>query len=250
MKVFMAGTSGLKNHPELMRECDYFLESFISIKDWQMPYFKKAKGFLLDSGAFTFMNGTKAKNIYEYAEKYANFINEYDINDFFELDVEMIFGWNEYLKMNDLIEKITKKQSIPVFHKNRGLKWYINACENYDYIAFGGVAVGAGKVRKSMLRAMPEFIKIAHSHDTRIHGLGFTMTSRFDEIRFDTIDSTTWTMGGRMGNLCYFTGDGMRQYYPSKNGKKPRNLNDLNAHNFSEWLKFQKWADVNLGVLK
>lgn len=245
MKVFLAGTSGLKSQPELMEECRYFLESFISINDWQMKYFKRADDFLLDSGAFTFMNGGKSGNIYEYAEKYANFIKKYDIDKFFELDIEMLFGWEEYLRINDFIEKITKKRAIPVFHQKRGLNWWIDACKNYDYIAFGGVAVGAGKVRKSILRAMPEFLKIAHSNYTRVHGLGFTMTSKFNEIQFDTIDSTTWTMGGRMGNLCYFTGNGMRQYYPSKNGKKPKNVNDLNAHNFLEWCKFQRWADLN-----
>ena len=58
MKIFLAGTSVgervLKEH-----KIDYILESFYSIEEWQIPYIKKCKMFLLDSGAFTFMNSNK-----------------------------------------------------------------------------------------------------------------------------------------------------------------------------------------------
>ena len=76
MKIFLAGTSVgervLKEH-----KIDYILESFYSIKEWQIPYIKKCKMFLLDSGAFTFMNSNKGKvDFDQYLKKYINFINK------------------------------------------------------------------------------------------------------------------------------------------------------------------------------
>lgn len=80
-----------------------------------------------------------------------------------------------------------------------------------------------------------------------MHGLGFTSTSLFESIRFDTVDSTTWSMGGRMGNLCYMDKNGtMKQWYPSKNQKKPKNIDDINVFNYLQWCKFQKYAERKL----
>ena len=102
-------------------------------------------------------------------------------------------------------------------------------------------------MKKEEFEVIPWFIKKAHEKNSRIHGLGFTSTSMFKKIRFDTIDSTTWTMGGRMGNLCYMTQSGeMRQYYPSKNGQKPKDVEKINLFNYLEWCKFQKYAEENL----
>ena len=84
MKIFLAGTSVSE---EVLKEhkVDYILESFYTIKKWQVPYIKKCKMFLLDSGAFTFMNGNKGKvDFNQYLNDYINFINKYDIKYFFE----------------------------------------------------------------------------------------------------------------------------------------------------------------------
>lgn len=241
MKVFLAGTGTLKNDPELLKKCDFFLESFYSIKEWQLKYFLSAKDFLLDSGAFTFM-GAKNNSIdwNEYIERYARFINEYDIKHFFELDIEGVVGWDEYLRLNNKLKSLVNKKPIPVFHKNRGKEWFVNELDYVDYIAYGGIALDRKLMKKEEFEIIPWFIDKAHEKGAIIHGLGFTSTSMFDKIRFDTIDSTTWSMGGRMGNLCYMTTHGeMRQYYPSKNNQKPK---DINKFNFEQWCKFQKYA--------
>ena len=246
MRVYMAATSCLRKQPELMEICDYFLESFISIEDWQMPYFKKAKGFLLDSGAFTFMNGGTHKNLKKYAEKYANFVKDNDIRDFFELDVESIVGWDEYLRINDMIDNITQRKSIPVFHKNRGFEWFENTCKQVDYISFGGVAVARGGQKKKIIDVMPIFINTAHKYNTRIHGLGFTATTMLDKIPFDSVDSSSWTMGQRMGLLYRFTGNNIKYYRPQSHGKRMKNADDVARHNFVEWIKYQRYAEACL----
>lgn len=121
MKIFLAGTcvkeEVLENH-----KVDYILESFYTIKKWQIPYIKKCKMFLLDSGAFTFMNGNKGKvDFNQYLNDYINFINKYDIKYFFELDIDSVVGYEKVKEMRTVLEKGTGKKCIPVWHKARGL---------------------------------------------------------------------------------------------------------------------------------
>lgn len=246
MIVYLAGTSTLRKHPDIIRKSNYFLESFYSIKPWQLEYLLNAKDFLLDSGAFTFMASKRHVDFIKYVDDYAEFVNKYRINKFFELDIESVVGWDEYTKLNDRLRRQTHTLPIPVFHKERGKDWFLNAVKEYPYIAFGGIAIDRKTMKKKELDAIPWFIKEARKQGCKIHGLGFTSTSLFEKIRFDTIDSTTWSMGGRMGNLCFMTNGQMRQYYPSKTGKKPKDIEKINVFNYLEWCKFQEYAERSL----
>lgn len=246
MIVYLAGTSSLKKYPDVIKKSKYFLESFYSIKPWQMEYLLTAKGFLLDSGAFTFMAGKKNVDFEKYVHDYTEFVNSYKIKDFFELDIESVVGWDEYVRLNEILKSKAWTLPIPVFHKERGKDWFLDTVKQYPYIAYGGIAVDRKTMKKSEFEVIPWFIEEAHKQGCRIHGLGFTSTSMFDAIKFDSIDSTTWSMGGRMGNLCYMENGRMKQYYPSKNGKKPKNIEKINIHNYLEWCKFQEYAEVFL----
>lgn len=246
MKVFLAGTTTLKKHLDVIKKSNYFLESYFSIKEWQLDYLLHAKDFILDSGAFTFMGSKKDINFKKYAREYGKFVSAYNIENFIELDIESVVGWEEYLKINDILQENAGKKAIPVFHKERGKEWFLRACKDYSYIAYGGIAVDRKTMKKREFEVIPWFIKKAHENDCAIHGLGFTSTSMFDSIRFDTIDSTTWTMGGRMGNLCYFENGKMKQWYPSKNGMKPKNIEEITVYNYLQWCKFQRYAEEYL----
>ena len=61
MKICLAGTNCKKHCLEEIRQVKYILESFYYIQEWQIPIIKNADLFLLDSGAFTFMNNFKEK---------------------------------------------------------------------------------------------------------------------------------------------------------------------------------------------
>ena len=244
MRIFLAGTASYRDivEPEPPK---YILESFFYIKDWQIPMIKKAGDFLLDSGAFTFMQSSKKAVAWEeYIERYANFINRNNVKKFFELDIDSAVGYDKVLEYRKRLEKLTNKQCIPVWHKSRGVEDFKNMCDDYNYVAIGGFV--AKEILKKEYKNIPPLIEYAHKKKCKIHGLGFTSTSFYDTIRFDSVDSTTWTIGGRMGNACYFNGQGMRQYYPSLNGKKPININKLARHNYSEWKKFVRYAERNL----
>ena len=91
MKLCLAGVShqaAVKKMKEGIQPL-FMLESFYMIKADEIPYIKKAKLFLLDSGAFSFMsNANRGKKITfeeinKYADKYIKFINDNDIKYFF-----------------------------------------------------------------------------------------------------------------------------------------------------------------------
>jgi hypothetical protein len=67
MKIHLAGVHSedkRANAEDDFRQKICVLESFYYIKDWMIPYIKNDWDFLLDSGAFTFMNDKKtAKNV-------------------------------------------------------------------------------------------------------------------------------------------------------------------------------------------
>lgn len=250
MKIFLAGTASHRNVVE-PKPPRYVLESFYYFRKWQIPLLRQVKDFMLDSGAFTFMGGftytkneNKAVQWEEYIERYADFINQNNIQNYFELDIDSVVGYETVLKYRAMLEKKTNKQCIPVWHSTRGVSEFKKSCEEYPYVALGGIVGGEWRTDKE--KYIPILINEAHKRGAKVHGLGFTKTSLFSKIKFDSVDSTTWTIGGRMGNMCFFNGTGMRQYYPSLHGKKPINMDALMKHNYEEWLKFQKWADKNL----
>ena len=125
MQLFLAGVapwrSGGGYDPIIRKHRPYILESFYYVdEDTErlLPYFGD---FLLDSGAFTFMQNAKSHvNWNDYIEKYADFINRNDIHKFFELDIDSVIGYSKVKEFRKTLERLTGKQCIPVWHKSRG----------------------------------------------------------------------------------------------------------------------------------
>ncbi len=248
MKVCLASFSTRKFLIDDAKHCKYLLESFYSMADWLIPIIKNCEFFLLDSGAFTFMNNCKTKgnvDFNEYLTKYIQFINENDIKYFFELDVDVIVGYEEVKKLRKRLEAETGKKCIPVWHKSRGKEEFIEMCKEYDYVAIGGIVTK--EIKPNEYKYFKWFIDTAHSYGCKIHGLGFTNSSGLFIYNFDSVDSTSWISGGRFGTLYKFTGREIKQV----NTQDRRRREDLShhfidRHNFYEWVKFQKYADKYL----
>lgn len=205
--------------------------------------------FMLDSGAFTFMGGfsfTQGKvelNWDEYVEKYAAFINRNNIEKFFELDIDSVVGYEEVLRLRAKLERLTGRQSIPVWHSTRGKDEFIKSCDVYPYVALGGIVGGEWNAKAE--KYIPWFISEAHKHKAKIHGLGYTKISNLKKYHFDSVDSATWTAGNRFGHIFHFAGDTIRQI-PIPEGKRISKPRELALINYVEWLKFQRWADTHL----
>ena len=252
MKVYLACTLSreLIKNPQVRNKCKFALESYENLRkgNADVEWFKSRDGFLLDSGAFTFMgNGGAGVNFFEYAREYGNFVSRNNIKDFFELDIESVVGWDEYLKINDTLIQSASRKPIPVFHKNRGKEWFVQATKQNDYVAYGGVALRRREMKKIDFDVMKWFISTAHKNGAIIHGLGFTDTQKFKSIRFDTVDSSSWKTSVAYGNISIFNVERgtITQYHPNSKGrvKRVRDNEGLSLYSFSEWCKFQKYME-------
>lgn len=229
----------------------YILESFYYADKDQiqklMPYFGD---FLLDSGAFTFMQNSKTHVDWDrYLEQYAEFINAYKVDKFFELDIDSVVGYEQVLKMRSRLEHLTGKQSIPVWHLSRGKEEYLRMCDEYPYVSIGGLVGKASRSQKQkqLERAFPWFIQEAHNRGAKIHGLGYTSEAGIKKYHFDSVDSTAWTTGNRFGHVYTFNGKGMSKTDKPIGTRVPKDkVRELAVNNFIEWCKFQQWADTHL----
>lgn len=245
MKVFLAGTKTCK---EIRRQSLYCLDSFFELNENKPSDCAQFEDYLLDSGAFTFMNGYKdidKINWDEYVRRLGTYVKKNQIKHYFELDIDCIVGYDKVKQYRKTLEDIVGWQSIPVFHLSRGKDEYIRICEEYDYIAYGGL-VGNKTARNREAAMLPLFIDEAHRHGTRIHGLGFTSTNKLPYIRFDSIDSTTWLSGGKYGILARFDGRRIVQL-----NRRPDQICKLGSKdrflvNGDAWLKYQKYAKEHL----
>lgn len=254
MQVFLAGVapwrSGGGYDPIIKTHKPFILESFYyadADTERLIPYYGD---FLLDSGAFTFCGtgGFNENKIEEYIEQYADFINRNKVEKFFELDVDSITGYEKVFQYRKKLERLTQKQCIPVWHISRGKEEFLRHCKEYPYIALGGyvAAIKASDPRQqAYTRAYPWFIKMAHQNGAKIHGLGFTNLKGLEKYHFDSVDSTAWTTGNRFGYIYYFDGKTMKKVKSPK-GKRIGDARKAALINYTEWLKFQKYAISNL----
>jgi len=168
MNIYFASTASRPYCP--IQDFKFVLESFCYIKDWQIPLIPQWDSFMLDSGAFTFISSNKGTQIHwdEYVEDYAAFINRHDIKLFFELDIDKIVGLEEVERLRAKLELLTGRQSIPVWHKSRGKEYFMMLCQQYSYIAIGGLAIQ--DIMPRDYKYLQWFINYAHSKKCKIHG--------------------------------------------------------------------------------
>ena len=251
MDIYLAGFHGEKNRTNrngILNQKIYVLESFAYIHEWQLPLIKNEWNFLLDSGAFTFMAEGKETGIdwIKYVNDYADFINKMDIDLFFELDIDSVIPLKEVEKLRKQLEERTGKQSIPVWHRSRGIDYWKWMVKNYPYVAISA----SGKYASSWvnnpksIHVINKMIEIAHDNGCKVHGLGYTKLKKLNDVKFDSVDSTAWLYGNRGGFLFQFNGTTLIKHNKPE-GTKMRS-NEIAIHNFKEWIKFQRYAKDNL----
>lgn len=248
MKVFLAGVAPWRDgggyDPIIKEHRPYILESFYYTDDDTERLLPLFGDFLLDSGAFTFMQNTKKTLDWnEYIKQYADFINRNNIDKFFELDIDCVVGYREVKNLRFRLEKLTGKKSIPVWHKSRGYSEFERLCDEYPYVAIGGIV--SKEIKPNQYKAFPQMIKKAHDKKAKVHGLGFTNLGLLPQIHFDSVDSTAWTAGNRFGFVYKFDGKTMQKIVAPK-GKRLSDGRKVALINYTEWIKFQKYAEVHL----
>lgn len=224
-------------------ERPYVLESFYYADAETERVIPCFGDFMIDSGAFTFMQNAKtAINWTDYARKYAAFIKKNNIAKYIELDLDYIIGCEAAYALRQYLEKETGRQSIPVWHPIRGKQAFFEMCEQYKYVALGGIV---GKKWQGIEQYMPWFINEAHKRGAKIHGLGFTRLTKLPQYHFDSVDSTAWTTGNRFGFVYRFNGKTLEKINRPK-GTRIKESRKVAVINYLEWIKFQQYADKNL----
>lgn len=243
MRLFLAATAAKK---ELVKEHKplYVLESFYYVKPWQTVEMHHWKSFLLDSGAFTFMQQAQSKGIdinwNRYMQNYIDFIKFNGIRNFFELDIDSIVGYEDVKQLRHSLEKETGRQCIPVWHRSRGLDEFKRLCQEYSYIAIGGFAIKT--IMPKEYPFIKKLIQLAAKYNTKVHGLGFTPQNVLD-YGFYSVDSSSWIAGGRYGGVYYFNGRRIIRV-PTPKGKRSVDSKIRDEYSLQEWLKYQRYLDM------
>lgn len=243
MKVCLASIDSSRHLGCQLFDIPYMLSSFYyaeKMADWLIPVLKSAELLMLDSGAFSFMTGSGKADFDAYMTRYIDFVKKYDVEYFFELDIDSIVGYERVKEMRKRLEYETGRQCIPVWHVSRGTEEYVKLCREYAYIAIGGIVTKEIPQRDFM--KLPKLIDIAHKCKCKVHGLGFTYLKYLPLIKFDSVDSSTWTSGRRYGTIYQFNGKTLVSH--RRRDARVESYIEADLNNLREWIKFQRYADI------
>jgi hypothetical protein len=245
MKIYLAGSGwekicwANKNFFNFNR-----LESFVYLSEFEKGILSNYNNFLLDSGAFTYLNKNKNKKVdwENYVKTYGEFVRTKKIKTFFELDIDPIVGLKEVERLRDVLENTAEKKCIPVWHKSRGFDYWKKMVKEYNYVAIGGIVTQ--EIKRTQYDIFLPLLKIAKENNCKVHGLGFTNLKGMEKYKFYSVDSTSWLSGNKFGSVYLFNGKTM-QKQNKVIGQRVK-TKEVAIHNFNEWVKFSKYAEQNL----
>lgn len=245
MKIFLAGSGWEKVCWANRNFFDFNrLESFVYLSEFEKGILSNYDNFLLDSGAFTYLNKNKNKKVdwENYVKTYGEFIKTKNIKCFFELDIDPIVGLKEVERLRDVLENTAERKCIPVWHKSRGLEYWKKMVKEYNYVAIGGIVTQ--EIKRTQYDIFLHLLKIAKENNCKVHGLGFTNLKGMEKYKFYSVDSTSWLSGNKFGSVYLFDGKTM-QKQNKVIGQRVK-TQEVAIHNFKEWVKFSKYAEQNL----
>lgn len=217
------------------------LQAFPYMSNNKIDYINKFNNFILDSGAFTMMNkNNKNFDITEYVKKYGKFVKDNDIDNFFELDVDGVYGFDVYKDCLYRLQDISGKDPIRVYHTWRGLDYFDEVTKNKDIIAIGGIAVK--QIRSKDYDMFIKLINNAHKNNCKIHGLGLTSSSNLRRFNFDSVDSSRWIMARRFARCQRFDGHSINSVGICESGTSYKDENIM-LHNFKYWVEYSKYLE-------
>lgn len=244
MKLFFAVDNGdFHNTPEIMGS-KYILTSYYYTR-LPRSLIDHFEDHLLDSGAFTFIQRKHKSTItkdefVKYQDGYAEYIKQEKIKHFFELDIDMFYGYEFVLELRERLEKQVGRKCIPVWHFSRGREVFEQTSKEYEYVALGGIAANKNVFKYKHL--FPLLNRIVKQNGGVMHGLGYTPTKGLEKSGFYSTDSTTWRTGRHYAKLFFFHG-GRMVVKSAPEGKRLADYRGVDAHNVKEWIKYQEYLD-------
>jgi hypothetical protein len=234
---------------------NFILETYHAIKTAKdLGWIKQCGKFMLDSGAYTFMkmegedlHNLKAIDWEKYIYDYAVFIKTYNIEHFFELDIDKIIGYDRVKQLTNKLNILAGKPCIPVWHRSRGIDAWYHAMEQYKYVSLSA----SGNNKSSEWTRTPRGVDLmrklnfeALKRGVKVHALGYTDYEVLKTIPFHSVDSSTWVRG-YFGHIFYFQPDGSMKQVHRKENQRGK-IDSVHPHNWKEWVKLQKWVAANI----
>ncbi|MDZ4343968.1 MAG: hypothetical protein U1E51_16230 [Candidatus Binatia bacterium] len=182
----------------------YDLESYHYLRDTKNApaYFHEIKKTIfLDSGAFSMFTQKIKVDLGEYAgyiKKNQDFIHVASNLDVIGRGKEQQTWINQ-----KTLEKMGAKIQ-PVHHARDDDKWLLKyMAEGYDYVFLGGMVPETSKYLKEWLDHI--FGKYLTRKDgsakIKVHGFGLTTVDLMRRYPWYSVDSTSWVLAGRFGNI-------------------------------------------------
>ena len=220
MKIYLGFSNGGSRDILIKAKAPHGLISYFYIKEHKLKidFTKNFKAVMLDSGAFSADSLNKPISIEEYAkfckkykDKFKTIISLDVIGDvkFNIKSADMSYKNFKYLKSQ-------KINALPVFHQTEDFKWLDLYCKNYDYVGLGGVG-NLGNTRwigRWLTRVFARYPK------HKFHGFAITSPSLLLKFPFYSVDSTSWTIGGRYGQILKLKDFGLKLNYLRVSEKK------------------------------
>lgn len=187
----------------LFKECDVerVLISYASIhgrQDLKLPFSE----CMLDSGAYSVETGKNKVSVESYTLWLQLYLERYpQIKHYINLDDLS----DPYISMrNQLYMESEGLSPMPVYHYGEPTETLDSLCKDYEYVGLGGMAVGSMPWQK--LQKFWEWIYDRYK-DNKFHMFGVGTVQPFFYCQPYSIDSTSWNVGSRFGDLmCYRKG--------------------------------------------
>lgn len=193
----------------------------LGIRNFLMSYeYLKGKGakvfkdfpdikLFIDSGAYTYQNDPKYEDYTneqweEQIVKYLDWARKHKDNIFTIADLDLQYlknvGYDKVYEWREkYFEPFMLETGIPVcfiYHED-GLDYWEYMCKRYPYV---GLSLAIDKVENGSAQ-LKQMFKIAEKHNTLCQGMASTDTNMLTKYPFYTVDSTTWNVGLRFGEI-------------------------------------------------
>ena len=177
-------------------------------------FMKRSRGdskdisLFLDSGAFSAFT----KNVKIDINDYINFIKKY--KKYFDVYANLdVIGDPEATLKNQNIMENAGLNPLPCFHYGEEIDYLKIYLDKYDYIALGGmVPISTNDLSVWLDDLFSNYIP----YKKKIHGFGLTSHKLMFRYPWYSVDSTSWVIASRMGNI----------YVPKMRGGKYNYLED------------------------
>lgn len=174
----------------LINEEMNLLFPFNQAKEYDLLKGYNNTNLLVDSGAFTYQDKQVSfEKINKFVLNYRKFIlrtqDDPRIKGYFDMDI-LWLGYDNIHNIRDKLMEVSDK-IIPVWHKEWGVKKFMEMCKEYDYIG-----IPCAKSIEIKQNSLKNFVRYAHKNNCKIHGLGESKQSVLEKVPFDSVDAATW----------------------------------------------------------